>query len=43
MMPAARRLRLAELTGAEPVSDPIQTVIALDLDELRRGGSRPRG
>ena len=34
MMPAARRLRLAELTGAEPVSDPIQTVIALDLDEL---------
>jgi aspartyl-tRNA(Asn)/glutamyl-tRNA(Gln) amidotransferase subunit B len=34
MMPAARRLRLAELTGAEPVSDPVQTVIALDLDEL---------
>ncbi len=34
MMPAARRLRLAELTGADPVSDPVQTVIALDLDEL---------
>ena len=34
MMPAARRQRLAGLTGSEPISDPVQTVITLDLDEL---------